>query len=321
MIALCQIGDQGKHPVLTDKISLGVLVWVQLGTVGGVDYRLTGNCSLQMVLIGWGTEGGVDYWLLQNSWGTDVGQKGFWKVKRGVDECQIERFGLTVVKPQIPSICPNSVCANGGELQKDCSCKCAGGWGGDSCDTCSLKCENGGVVKNGCAKCACPIGFSGARCEGGFVTSALATCEGKHDALSISYTFAGTAEPPTQKSFIGMYKEGEKLAANSLLSEYVCGSGTYSKHSLGGKCQSSGSVQFRSTPTEPGKYFLALVPYLPPNEFDQEGWPEKVKEEDIVGLFVVLPAGCTSAELQSAKEGADPAKIFELKAEVIVLPR
>uniref|UniRef100_A0A1I7UE39 Pept_C1 domain-containing protein n=1 Tax=Caenorhabditis tropicalis TaxID=1561998 RepID=A0A1I7UE39_9PELO len=41
-------------------------------------------------IIGWGTEGGEDYWLIANSWGTSFGEKGFFKMRRGTNECQIE---------------------------------------------------------------------------------------------------------------------------------------------------------------------------------------------------------------------------------------
>jgi aminopeptidase C len=39
-----------------------------------------------MSLVGWGTDKqtGVDYWLVQNSWGNGVGDKGYWKIRRGV---------------------------------------------------------------------------------------------------------------------------------------------------------------------------------------------------------------------------------------------
>eukprot|EP00742_Colponemidia_sp_Colp-10_P002259 GILJ01002413.1.p1 GENE.GILJ01002413.1~~GILJ01002413.1.p1 ORF type:complete len:493 (+),score=33.90 GILJ01002413.1:39-1517(+) len=41
-------------------------------------------------IIGWGTERGLDYWLIANSWNTNWGLRGFFKIKRGTNECYIE---------------------------------------------------------------------------------------------------------------------------------------------------------------------------------------------------------------------------------------
>jgi len=41
-------------------------------------------------MIGFGTEGGVNYWLCQNSWTTSWGDGGYFKIRRGTDECVIE---------------------------------------------------------------------------------------------------------------------------------------------------------------------------------------------------------------------------------------
>lgn len=41
-------------------------------------------------ILGWGTENGTPYWLAANSWNTDWGDKGFFKILRGKDECDIE---------------------------------------------------------------------------------------------------------------------------------------------------------------------------------------------------------------------------------------
>ncbi|KAI1289653.1 Cathepsin B [Halotydeus destructor] len=41
-------------------------------------------------IIGWGTEGDLNYWLVANSWNSDWGDKGFFKIVRGFDECGFE---------------------------------------------------------------------------------------------------------------------------------------------------------------------------------------------------------------------------------------
>ena len=41
-------------------------------------------------IIGWGTENGEDYWLIANSHGTDFRENGFFKMRRGINECNIE---------------------------------------------------------------------------------------------------------------------------------------------------------------------------------------------------------------------------------------
>ena len=43
-------------------------------------------------IIGWGvdSESGLDYWLVANSWNTFWGEDGFFRIKRGNDECGIE---------------------------------------------------------------------------------------------------------------------------------------------------------------------------------------------------------------------------------------
>ncbi|XP_037553434.1 cathepsin B [Nematolebias whitei] len=41
-------------------------------------------------ILGWGQENGVPYWLCANSWNTDWGDNGFFKILRGSNHCGIE---------------------------------------------------------------------------------------------------------------------------------------------------------------------------------------------------------------------------------------
>jgi cathepsin B len=58
----------------------------------GVYYYVSGDelGGHAIKILGWGTENGIDYWLVANSWNEDWGDNGFFKIRRGTDECGIE---------------------------------------------------------------------------------------------------------------------------------------------------------------------------------------------------------------------------------------
>jgi len=51
-------------------------------------------------VIGWGEENNTPYWLVANSWNTDWGADGYFKIKRGNNECGIE----TIADVGIPDL-------------------------------------------------------------------------------------------------------------------------------------------------------------------------------------------------------------------------
>ena len=60
---------------------------------GGVYHRTRGaqyEGGHAVKIIGWGEENGTPYWTVANSWGTEWGEGGFFRIRRGTNECGIE---------------------------------------------------------------------------------------------------------------------------------------------------------------------------------------------------------------------------------------
>merc|ERR1712046_454545 len=59
---------------------------------GGIYHQVTGELAggHAVKLVGWGVEGGVKYWKVANSWNPHWAEKGYFRIRRGNNECGIE---------------------------------------------------------------------------------------------------------------------------------------------------------------------------------------------------------------------------------------
>lgn len=78
---------------------LTFLTDVIVGVYKHVTGEMLGGHAIK--ILGWGVENGTPYWLVANSWNSDWGDNGFFKILRGSDECGIESTisaGLPAIK-------------------------------------------------------------------------------------------------------------------------------------------------------------------------------------------------------------------------------
>lgn len=59
---------------------------------GGIYQHIEGKSlgGHAVKMVGWGVEDGVEYWTIANSWNSNWGEDGFFRILKGVNECGIE---------------------------------------------------------------------------------------------------------------------------------------------------------------------------------------------------------------------------------------
>merc|ERR1712194_705283 len=60
--------------------------------VSGIYHHVSGSMGggHAVRIVGWGVDGGAKYWKVANSWNPFWGEKGYFRIKRGNNECGIE---------------------------------------------------------------------------------------------------------------------------------------------------------------------------------------------------------------------------------------
>lgn len=67
--------------------------------VSGILYLSSYQCNPSVInhavtIVGYGTENNVNYWIVKNSWGTSWGEKGYFRIVRGIGACGINQYAL-----------------------------------------------------------------------------------------------------------------------------------------------------------------------------------------------------------------------------------
>ena len=97
--SVSEYGDvQGEQAMMNEiyqrgPITCAIAVPASLETYnGGIYHDTTGNVELvhDISVVGYGVENGVKYWMVRNSWGSYWGEKGFFRVVRGINNLGIE---------------------------------------------------------------------------------------------------------------------------------------------------------------------------------------------------------------------------------------
>jgi len=81
-------------------VTAAFTVYADLATYkSGVYHHVTGSSQggHAVKITGWGVLNGVKYWRIANSWNTDWGMDGYLLIRRGTNECGIERDIVTCV--------------------------------------------------------------------------------------------------------------------------------------------------------------------------------------------------------------------------------
>lgn len=93
-----------RHNIFTwGPVSTGMLTYPDFYTFDAKNeiYKWNGNGPQvgghAVEIVGWGVEGKIPYWIIKNSWGKEWGDGGYFRMVRGINDCDIEENVMTAV--------------------------------------------------------------------------------------------------------------------------------------------------------------------------------------------------------------------------------
>jgi hypothetical protein len=231
---------------------------------------------------------------MQNSWGDTWGDGGFFKMKRGADECGLESNGMQSAKPRLGTSCP-AACHNGGIQSADCSCACPAGTSGEHCEVNSLHCGSGLPDLTG-KFCVCPTGFTGKFCQNTVTVSHVAVCDTTPEAnwplISWDFSAESSLAPPAGSRIVLL------PAATSNLNEAPADSVLWYPE-LPTDELVKGKFQVPHMALANGAYAVYLIRSLGLNEFGEDkGYPGIIDTSSILSYLHVVP--CSSVAESNA---------------------
>jgi cathepsin B len=94
--------DIRKNIYKWGPLSTAMVIYPDFYEYNGLDiYKWNGNGEKigghAIEIVGWGNENNIPFWIIKNSWGDKWGDKGYFRIQRGTNECKIEENCITCV--------------------------------------------------------------------------------------------------------------------------------------------------------------------------------------------------------------------------------